>query len=330
MENSSSWELNVPRENLKEALLKLIEGPSSNDYPTVSKWSCSFIRYEHYRFQGSFWTSQDNKDKFVMSFEDYFGYLEKSVYEQSWNIGKEGSIDFYDDNETTSILRISYVDTNTSRTKQLLLYFCGFAQPYWRTNLRLATFRLQQSNGCRGLLFNETIGSTLFILEALNVTFGAPNYGAYSIQSDWIREALALDKNHLSYDYLQMQVTEGGYRYYDNDVLILGNQLVEYMGIESLRKVRVFAQWERPNSLFLYSGPSNLYEFDGRFSRLALDFDSNYGAVLSKRLMTIHESPEISDYQNRYEIFSMVFDGQISKASPLDIKVKLTIEEEDY
>ena len=330
-----NFELNIPRENLKESLKKLVDGPNANDYPTVSKWSCSCIRYEHYCFNGPYWSSSNDKEQFHMSFDDYFDYLEKSVYEQSWNIG-DGYIDFHDENETTSVLHISYVDVETSKAKELRLYFCGFAQPYWRTNLRLATFRLEGLNGCRDLLFNETIGSTLFILEALNVTFGAQNYGAYRTQPDWICEAIALNKNHLSYDYLQLGVTEGGKQYYNGGVLILGNQLVEYFGIENLRKVRVFAKWERPNSLFLYCTPNylyaknDIYDFDSRVKRFAPDSDANYGVVLSKRLLTIFEAREISDYQNRYESYGMAFDGQTTRVSPWDLKVKLTIEEEDY
>lgn len=341
MENGLSWELNVPRENLKESLLKLIEGPNPRDYPTVAKWSCSFISYENYCKNGPFKSFDDDHKQFLMSFEDYFDYLEKSVYEQSWNIGKD-CIDFYDDNQTTSVLRISYVDAKTAQPKILVLYFCGFAQPYWRTNLRLATFRL---NGGYSLLYNETIGATLFILEALNVTFGGQNYGAYSTQVDWIEEALETDKNHLSYDYLQW--ANDNYiwffhdfdHYYDGDILIIGNQLVNYFGFENLRKAKCFAKWERPNSLFLFSSPNNLYNIEGRSVDIALEVENYYGGEILQSKRTLFESEDIN---HKHSVFVIHFDKdsvlpvnfEQPEGSPTPslsgFRIKLTIEEEDY
>ena len=344
MENFLSWELNVPRENLKGTLLKLVAGPNSNDYPTVSKWSCSFIRYEHYRFSGPYWSSSNDKEQFHMSFDDYFDYLEKSVYEQSWNIGKD-CIDFYDDNQTTSILRISYIDVNTSQPKSLLLYFCGFAQPYWRTNLRLATFRLEEAEGIYSLLYNETIGATLFILEALNVTFGGQNYGAYRTQVDWIKEALETNKNHLSYDYLQW--ANGNYswffhdsdNYYDGDILIIGNQLIDYFGLKQLRKAKCFAKWERPDSLFLFSSPNNLYEIDGRSVKIALEVENYYGGEILQSMRNRFESQDInhkhSVFVTHFEHGTVVpIDFDLLEDSPIQslsgFRIKLTIEEEGY
>ena len=81
-----------------------------------------------------------------MSFEEYANYVEQSVYELSFWIGKKGIV-FFDANETTSVMRISFVDVKTSRHKNFILYFYGYNQPYWRTNLQLATFWLEDIHG---------------------------------------------------------------------------------------------------------------------------------------------------------------------------------------
>jgi len=122
-------ELNIPRDNLKETLLKLVKGPKPIDYPTVSDWSCSFISYENFCKNG--YRSFDHEHKqLLMSFEEYASYIEESVCEQSFWIGKRGIV-FFDENQATSILHISFVDVNTSKRKVFNLYFYGYNQPYW-------------------------------------------------------------------------------------------------------------------------------------------------------------------------------------------------------
>jgi len=145
------------------------------------------------------------------------------------------------------------------------------------------------------------------------------------------REAFERNINHLTQTNLQWH---GFAR-----LLIIGNQLVKHLGIENLRKAQSFAKWERPNSLFLFSSPNNLYHFDGRSKTIALsDYDYDVilmedsrtiDVILMEDSRTIFESEDVYNKHFYYRIDTGV-SPVYSVSNLIKFDIELTPEKEGY